>query len=84
MVLQCRAIYVQNYDMSRYGEYNYGNAGEDDKPHIMIKCTANCIASWYVIKNMVGDTLYTFDSDCSLVPKYIVLGLDANDNWILS
>jgi hypothetical protein len=71
---------VLHYDKARYGEYK--NCGI--KPMVIIKAAANFSLVSYEIKDEDGNVLYTFDTDCSAIPKYVVLRLITTDRNTVS
>ena len=74
-------VTVQNYDYSQYGQFRFGI-----KPHIIVKCTVDCSVNNVAVNDFDGNTLYTFDTDCSLIPKYVVLRKKESDatSWELA
>ena len=78
--LQGAVVYtVRDYDQSRHGEYDGKH-----KPCIIIKCAVDCQVLNKTIKNADGDTLYTFSTDCSTIPQYLVLRLTTTRAWELA
>lgn len=77
-------ITVMHYDSSRYGEYQYGGSKLDDKPHIIIKGSANFTTYNVEVQDEDGNVLYTFDADYSSIPIYCVLRLISTDRNTVS
>jgi hypothetical protein len=67
------AIVVRTYDSGRYGEYHQGAMLVD--PHVIIKCATNCVSNNVSVMDVDSNVLYTFDTDCTTIPKYCVLRL---------
>jgi hypothetical protein len=76
---QTDSITVRDWDSSRFGEYD-----KKFKPHVIIKCANDASANNCLVKDTDGNTLYTFDTDCSATPKYCVLRLTDAGAWELA
>ena len=75
-----RTVTVRNYDRARYGEYGPGV----NKPVIIIKNAVAANVNNLVIKDVAGNTLYTFSADNSVTPAYIALRLKDDLTWELA
>ena len=64
-------VTVLNYDKSRTSEFRDNKL----KPHVIIKCACDCSANNYLVNDQAGNLLYTFNTDCSAIAKYLVLRL---------
>jgi hypothetical protein len=82
-VAAASSLYVLDYDSSRTGEYVL--AAGNKKPHIKIKCSADCSVYNVTVKiASTGATLYTFASNYSSTAIYIVLNLTSTGLWQLA
>ena len=71
-------ISVRDYDQSRHGEYDNAHF----KPHIMIKSMADCsFGGACYVKDMAGNTLFTFNTNNINTPAYCVLRLNTSRVW---
>lgn len=77
-------ITVMHYDQARYGEYCWGGKGTDRKPHIIIRGSANFTTYNVEVQDEDGNVLFTFEDDCSSVPKYAVLRLTTGNRNTVS
>lgn len=73
------SVTVLDYDQSRHGCYD-----KKFKPHIIIKNITNCSQDNCLVKNMAGDTLFTFNANNAAVPAYCVLRLTDCRAWELA
>lgn len=74
------SITLLNYDSTRAAQYRFGT-----HPHIIIKNTQDSSGTNLVIKNMAGNTLYTFAANNSVTPAYVVFRIDGTTkNWELA
>jgi len=72
-------VTVLDYDQSRHGCYD-----KKFKPHVIIKNITDCSQDNCLVKNMAGDTLFTFNANNAVTPAYCVLRLTTCRAWELA
>ena len=80
-VTAARALVLRKYDRGRYGEFK---PGQNQKPHMIVKCSVDCSVNNVTVEYPDSTTLYTFDTDCSTIPKYVVFRVNDDGDWELA
>ena len=76
-----RVLTVQDYDQSRFAQYH---SEPPFKPHVMIRSKVKCDVFNVVVKDVAGNTLYTFAADNTAAEEYCILRQNSSKEWELA